>query len=1336
MGDSNSSSTLAKSPAKPIYIVGIGASAGGLEAIEEFFDHMPSDTGMAFVIVQHLSPDFKSLMGELLARHTEMKIHSVVDGMTVEANQVYLIPPRKNMILRDGKLLLEEQAQGRSLNLPIDIFFDSLAADAPERSVAVVLSGTGSDGSRGLQRVHESGGLVICQSVASAGFDGMPKSAKATGMVDVVSSPKAMPSRILQFVEAPEKFIRGLVDEDAPMMGDDETAILFRLFRRQFGVDFARYRATTINRRIDRRLQLTGCKTLEDYLRKLDSDPSELDVLYRDLLVEVTQFFRDPSAFRRIREDVIPRLIDECDPNGQLRIWVPACATGEEAYSLAIIAKDCIAKSKGKEHIEVKIFATDVHQTSLEIAAAGVYSAESVQSVPSDLRTNYFSRSQDLYHVVSSIRQSVIFAPHDITSDPPFTKIDLISCRNALIYLIPPVQRKAIALFHFGLRVGGCLFLGPSESLADATGEFETIDSQWRIFSKLRDVRLLSSEPEAYSQPLKNVIRSRPTFISTATQVGSGWLIPEIHEELLREYVPPSLLINEENELVHSFGNSRQYLQQPEGKATLDVLRMVHGDMRIALGSALQKARSKREIVVLKSVPIVEGENRRLLKIIAKPYLKAKEMFVLILLEEEAEGPIVVAKQPDGEAFEVDQQAGERIMSLERELAFSKESLQATVEELETSNEELQSTNEELVASNEELQSTNEELHSVNEELYAVNAEYQRKITELTELTDDMDNLLNSTHIDTIFLDRKLRVRKFTPDVAEKFSLMRQDIGRSFENFTYRLDDDELISELKQVIETEQPFLREVRDRNRHIYLMRILPYISRGSVEGVVLTLVDVTMLKETESRLAVLSEIVEQSSDAIFRVDLNGIIQTWNSGAKSIYRRGTDTVGKHLDELFPESLNVRSEDVLQSVSRTGNVVQLQPYEVLVEDQTLWISTLISPVLDTKGSILAASVISRDVSEQVYAQAEIRQSIERRDQFLAMLSHELRNPLGALLNASRLLKGPEISNDIISQASDVITRQSQQMSRLLDDLLDVSRVTLGKIELRREVFDFSTTLEYAVDALNSQFDENAISFTFNRAEKEIFVDGDPARLQQVVVNLLRNAIKYTASGGTIELSVRIDEHDVEVRVRDNGIGIESEMLDKIFEMFVQVNSSIERSQGGIGLGLTLVKAVVEMHDGTVEVFSEGLGQGSEFRVRLPWVDVDRIPAKVQPLSSGLVQEVKTVVVVEDIGDARVMLCELLKMQGLTVYSAECGETGLKLIKEKMPDLSLIDIGLPKLDGYEVAKILRADPACSSMRLVALTGYGQSSDQDAVKKAGFDHHLVKPLNMDELEKLL
>ncbi|MBI1247596.1 chemotaxis protein CheR [bacterium] len=830
----------------PSYVVGVGASAGGLEALERLFENMPTDSGMAFVVVQHLSPDFKSLMDELLARRTDIPIYRVTDGMRLQANAIYLIPPKKNMELSGGCLHLTAQNVG-SLNLPIDIFFRSLAKDAKEKAIAVVLSGTGSDGSRGIQDVHEAGGLVVVQSIQSAGFDGMPRSALGTGITDVVCPPDSIASRILEYIQSPATFINQEAgEEDLP--DSSEFVTIFKLFRNQYGIDFSMYKPTTIVRRIERRLKLARCGSLAEYSKLVEGDARELDVLYRDLLVEVTQFFRDLEAFQKLRNSVIPGLLDQAIETGELRIWVPGCATGEEAYSLAMLATEAIERRGLK--IELKLFASDVHQTSMETASSGVYSSASVSRMPLEFRDRFFTRIGDLYHISTDLRQKVIFAPHDITKDPPFTRIDLISCRNVLIYFNQDVQKRVISLFHFGLNVGGVLFLGPSESIGELEREFEPIDRQWRVYRKLRNVRLADTGPISPQPPLTRVVYTRPSYVATQTRGDKSWTVPEAYDHLLSKYVPPSLLINQHLELVHSFGDTRRLLVQPEGKATLDVLKMVEGDLRTAMNAALHKASTKEETIAFEGVRVRSDLGESLYRIVAEPYHKGSEKMYLVSLEQMA-APVQTSQDMEPVQFDSADQSAQRIVALERELDYTKETLQATVEELETSNEELQSANEELVASNEELQSTNEELHGVNEELFTVNSEHQKKISELTQLTEDMDHLLKSTQIGTVFLDTDLKIRKFTVEAKDAFHILDQDIGRPISHIAHNLKDVELVEEARNVLETHRPVERAIESRLGKTYLMRLLPYEGTRGSDGVVVTLIDTSRILSLHRQL-----------------------------------------------------------------------------------------------------------------------------------------------------------------------------------------------------------------------------------------------------------------------------------------------------------------------------------------------------------------------------------------------------------------------------------------------------------------------------------------------------
>ena len=634
MSQAESISETVSTQAAPSYIVGIGASAGGLQAIEAFFDNMPTDSGMAFVVVQHLSPDFKSLMDELLARHTEMAIHKVTDRLTVEPNSIYLIPPEQNMALSHGKLLLTEQDSHRGLNLPIDIFFKSLAMDAGERGIGIVLSGTGSDGSRGIVEVNDAGGLVIAQTAESSSFDGMPRAAIATGKSHLVCTPEQMPAKILEYVENPDRVAIAIEEgEGDPTTSENGLVVLFRLFRHQFGIDFSLYKPSTIHRRIERRMKLVKCSDLGEYARLVESDEEETLLLYRDLLVEVTQFFRDPEAFKVLRDDIIPKIVEGSDPNSELRVWVPGCATGEEAYTYAILLHDALIQANRAQTF--KIFATDVHKNSLETASTAVYPQEAIEHVPTDLRSRYFNISNGLAHVKRELRQSVIFASNDLTKDPPFTKIDLISCRNVLIYLELKVQKRILSLFHFGLKTGGTLVLGPSETLGDIDNEFEPLDRHWRIYCKRRDIRLHDTTRMPLTPVLSNIVHdTSAAFVAKAPKSTGKLLVSNVYEDLLMKYVPPSLLVNGFFELVHSFGEARKLLTQPEGKPTLDVLKMINGDLRVAVSAALHKANHDNERVVYNNVRLkIDDETTTLFSVVVEPYKKSREQMFLICLE-------------------------------------------------------------------------------------------------------------------------------------------------------------------------------------------------------------------------------------------------------------------------------------------------------------------------------------------------------------------------------------------------------------------------------------------------------------------------------------------------------------------------------------------------------------------------------------------------------------------------------------------------------------------------------------------------------------------------------
>ena len=620
---------------RPAAIVGIGASAGGLEALETFFDHMPTDSGTAFVVVQHLSPDFKSLMDELLSRHTRLAIHRVADGMLVEPNSIYLIPPKKEMIISGGRLLLTDKDPTQALPLPIDVFFRSLAQDAGNRAIGVVLSGTGSDGSRGIRAIHEAGGLVFVQAPETAKFDGMPKSALDTGVVDYVLPPESIPAAIVRHVDRGHQ----AEDDSLPLPAVSEQGInaIFRILRDEYGIDFSHYKQSTVMRRVERRLQLNRSIDLDDYVARLRDDTAELNALYKDLLIGVTEFFRDAEAFQSLDRDVIPGLLERLSPHDELRVWIAGCGTGEEAYSIAILIDEALTRMALSRNI--KIFATDVHRASLDFASAGVYDRESLAKVSAERLERYFVARGDQFQVSQELRKTIVFAPHNVLKDAPFTKLDLISCRNLLIYFQPLAQKKVLSLFHFGLKAGGVMFLGPSESPGELAEEFQQIDAHWKIFRKRRDIRL----PADLRLPLTPGYA--PTRATAALGAGHSGAAPDLdllraYDAMLERFVPPSLLLNPRRQLVHTFGGAGRFLTPRDGRTTTDVLDLVQKELKLVLAGAIQRAVKDLATVTYGGVRVRAGNGEEELSVQVTPIAvrDAAAPYLLVAFESSAAG--------------------------------------------------------------------------------------------------------------------------------------------------------------------------------------------------------------------------------------------------------------------------------------------------------------------------------------------------------------------------------------------------------------------------------------------------------------------------------------------------------------------------------------------------------------------------------------------------------------------------------------------------------------------------------------------------------------------------
>ncbi len=986
----------------------------------------------------------------------------------------------------------------------------------------------------------------------------------------------------------------------------------------------------------------------------------------------------------------------------------------------------------------VKIFATDVHRGSLEQAAAGVYGEEAVSNVSGERLTRYFTHTARTYQVVPELRQMVVFAQHNAISDAPFTRVDLVTCRNLLIYLQPAAQQRVLSAFHFALRHGGVLFLGPSETIGPLADGFEILDKHWQLYRKAAEVRTPVDARRRSTLPTTARVAVPP---GPPARHSLGQLL-SVYDALLEEAMPPSLILNERGELVHALGGAARFLRVRDGRQSLDVMDLVDAELKMILTGGLKRTLAEQSPVVFNGVRV--GGEDQLYRVTVRTVAgrAGNARHVIASFESTAPTPRATAVPPI--QIDIDQVSQQQLAALEAELGTTKESLQAAIEQLEASNEELQASNEELQSSNEELQSTNEELQSVNEELYTVNAEYQRKIAELTELTNDMDNLLASTEVGTVFLDGQLQIRKFTPQITDTFGLLPHDVGRPIDTFAHKMHHPSLVEDLRRVLATGEAIERDLDSWHDKSFFLRLLPYRAKGVIDGVVLTLIDVTGLKAAEDALFheryLLNSLLRTVPDAIYFKDARGRFIRCNHAMAGRLGVGdpASTIGKTAFDLPEQDVAMAMHREDQAVLRSGEPQHYRlERRVTPDGADAWDTVTRLPLVDRGNEIVGVIAIFRDVTEQVRAKAKIDDEVRRRDQFLAMLSHELRNPLGAVVTATAMLKTLNGHNGTPMRPVEILERQSRQMARLLDDLLEASRVTQNKIELRRRVVDLRTIASEAADAVRSQMQDRDLRFDVELDSEPLFIFGDAARLQQIQINLLNNAVKYTPRGGSVALRVARDDDGMAViRVSDTGAGIPAQMIESIFDLFVQARHTLDHSEGGLGVGLTLVRALVEMHGGTVTAHSDGDGAGSDFAVCLPLAShadalqqEDAPPLRLPPVGT-------TVVVVEDNADSREMLCTMLVHEGVTCHSASDGSRALTLVDEVSPDIVILDVGLPGMDGLEVARRIRSNPRHRAVGLIALTGYGLESDRRATKEAGFDYHCVKPVQLEELLAVL
>ncbi|MDQ4139186.1 MAG: PAS domain-containing protein, partial [Bacteroidota bacterium] len=909
------------------YVIGIGTSAGGLQALTSLFNNIPEDS-VSYVVVQHLAPDQTSFLTDYLNRKTVLKIEEIQDDKFVEINRVYVLPPGKQVIIADNVLRVSDRQPNLSAYRTIDAFFTSLAADKGDRAIGIILSGTGNDGTEGIAAIKKAGGLVLVQDPDTAKFDGMPRNAISTGNVDFILPPELMPDEIFNFV----KVVPLTKNLNTLINGHKEETLnqILSIVHERTGIDFSNYKRPTIIRRISRRMAITNTNHLVDYLDYLHLHPEEVETISKEFLIGVTQFFRDREAFEVLQDTVIPELFSNKGNSDQLRIWVAGCSTGEEPYSLAIAVREYMEQTN--RDLEVKIFASDIDRDALEYASRAMYSMSSLTDVSEERLTKYFQVVEDKYQIVHRVRKMVIFAPHNIISDPPFSKMDMVSCRNMLIYLNPLLQKKVMAKFHYALNEGGYLFLGSSESVGDLKN-FVEVNKKWKIFRNAEPYRSIGLETFTtagrYNQPQLVPLSPRQANPKTVLNQAAA---EALSETLLEEFNYAAVYIDENFELLQATGDYNHFLNLPDKTLTLNILKMVPSDLSPQMGTWLRKVIRDKEKLNLKNVRVQDKGIMRQINLVIKPYLDGKRSrkFIIVLFSEN--GPSIVMQQ-DSEKYWYEVQNEGRITELEIELQHTKEDLQSVVEELETANEELQSTNEELLSSNEELQSTNEELQSLNEELHTINTEHQYKIKFLMELEDDLNNYFRSTNISQIFLDRNLDIRKYTPAATRQINLIESDIGRSIYHISNNLRYPYLVEDIRRVIANQVNIEKEVQDTDGFWYQMRIQPYISQeGRIDGAIVIFIEINELKNLH---LLHTGILDSSGDMIqaFKavrnqageiIDLEWTLLNLRA-QEYLKRQEHEVVGRHLLREFSGFLRPDLFQKLVQVIETGNALDVE---------------------------------------------------------------------------------------------------------------------------------------------------------------------------------------------------------------------------------------------------------------------------------------------------------------------------------------------------------------------------------------------------------------------------
>ncbi|WP_306395199.1 CheR family methyltransferase [Telluria beijingensis] len=1345
-------------------VVGIGASAGGLPALQSLFEHMPAGHGMAFVIILHLSPKHPNSASSILQRVTRMPVVQVTSRVQIEPGHVYVIAPNQHLAMVDGLLIVEELQRPRGQHVAIDLFFRTLAQVHRERAIAIVLSGTGSDGAVGLSRVKEQGGVTLAQSPDDAEHDGMPNAAIRTGAVDFILPVSEMAQKLVDLWENARRIQLPPVGDGEPPAqalpaepdagSEDALQEIITSLLSRTGHDFRHYKRATVLRRIERRMQVRQMHTLPEYRDLLVSDIGENKALLDDMLIGVTNFFRDREAFDSLERDVMPELFKDRAAGDEVRAWVAACASGEEAYSLAMLMADQAALSENPPAFQV--FASDIDDRAIDTARAGNYPGSIITDVTSTRLRQYFKREDSRYRIRKPLRDRILFASHNLLRDPPFSRLDLISCRNLLIYLKRDVQLRVLQTFHFALKPGGYLFLGSSESAESVAEYFIPVDKRNRIYRARptgRQMHYQNPSSALYGVRLPEISRPKLPGKRLATYA-------DLHQRALAQFAPPSVVVDREGNLVYVSELAGKYLRMAGGEPSRNLLTLVLPELRLELRSAMYQVTQNGGSVECRPIELAEVPELGTVVTTVRAFRddEAESDYLLVLFQRVPDSPEAVAEpRPNGSHDVV-------LSQLEAELQRKREQLQETMEyseisteELRASNEELQAINEELRSATEELETSKEELQSVNEELVTVNYELKVKVEETGKANDVLNNLIASTDIATIFVDSGLRIKRFTPRAADLFSIIATDVGRSLLDLTHKLDYDQLAEDVSATFDTLRLVEREVRSNDGRFYIVRLLPYrTNEDRIEGAVMTFFDITARRQAEEQAraseARMRMVAESARDyAIVTLDEEGRVTSWNMGAETLFGYGADEMQGHdLARLFvPEDLAAGvPEDELRRAREDGRAED-ERWHLRKDGSRFFCSGVTTPLRN--GSFYGYAKIARDETARERQGKEREQALTHeqavrcdaesaaalKDEFLAVMSHELRHPLNMIhINVELLSRMQELrQSPTFMRAAAIIRNSVMSQAKIIDDLMDMSRVRTGKLTLSMAPVMLDTLLPGMVEVARNDPAARDLRIGFSGGADGLPVLADVVRIEQVVMNLLSNAIKFTPAGGAIDVHLAHEGESVRIDVNDSGQGIAPSFLPHVFDMYGQSMAVTTRSKGGLGIGLALVREIVSLHGGRVEATSEGLGKGSRFSVWLPLFD-SKASAGGAAESGGDDLAGLRILVVDDMEDMLLVFKSLLEMSGATVFEATSARAGLAILERREVDLLISDISMPEIDGYEFLRMVRALPHGAQLPAIAVTGMRRDADIAEARAAGFSAHLGKPMSVERLNAVV